>query len=307
MILALLLGAVFGIGALVAASAFGVAEPLERVWARDERNADAAAWLSLDNPTPLGIAGSLIARLMSAEPVAGILDGSPFDQDLAVVGQDRVDFAAHVLVKAAITLGVGGFVAVFKPADSVATSRVVGVTILAALLMVLLSVQTIQNQAKRRRVEILEAVTAFVEFTRLASHTQSVEGAIRASARYGRQLAISTTRDHHRAGRVASSAALAGHHCARSPVRHARTDRARRSPRKRGYRGYSGPSHAGRQGDFLASTHDRNRDRPGNVGHPATQRSPRLARGRSRRRAARPGHVGLLNKPLPFSNKENRP
>ena len=186
MIAILLLGAALGGGALIAAAAFGVAQPLADIWARHHPDPNPApAWFNLDDPTPLGVAGSVISRVMATKPIADILDGSDFDKDLAVVGKDRVDFAAHALVKVVIVTAVGIFIAVADPQQRLNPNRVALLTIAAAALVVLIDVQSIQKQAKRRRVEILEAVTAFVEFTRLAAHTQTVEGAMRASVKMG--------------------------------------------------------------------------------------------------------------------------
>jgi len=186
MISILLLGAALGTGALVAASAFGVARPLGEIWTRHATDPDAApAWLNLDDPTPLGIAGSVISRMMATKPVADIFDGSEFSKDLAVVGKDRVDFAAHALVKVIIVLGLGMALIMFSPQERLASNRLVALTIGAAAMVVLVEIQGIQKQAKRRRIEILEAITAFVEFTRLAAHTQTVEGAMRASVKMG--------------------------------------------------------------------------------------------------------------------------
>jgi len=186
MIAILLLGAALGAGALIAASAFGVSQPLAEIWTRHATDPDAApAWFNLDDPTPLGVAGSVIARVMSTKPVADVFNGSEFSKDLAVVGKDRVDFAAHALVKVFIVLGLGVALTIFSPSERLASSRLVALTIGAAALVVLVEIQGIQKQAKRRRVEILEAITAFVEFTRLAAHTQTVEGAMRASVKMG--------------------------------------------------------------------------------------------------------------------------
>ncbi len=201
MITTLILGGVLGAGALIASSAFGVSQSLGELWSRHRVDPDAApAWFDLDELDPRGkpgtvfekvgaiplkVSSGVISGVMATRPVADVFDGSEFSKDLAVVGKDRVDFAAHALVKVAIVLGLGATIAFSSDSGRLAPSRIVALTIGAAALVVLVEVQGIQKQAKRRRIEILEAVTAFVEFTRLAAHTQTVEGAMRASVKMG--------------------------------------------------------------------------------------------------------------------------
>jgi len=174
----LVVGALFGVGVAVVATAFGPANSLSELL--DDRGPDH------------GVAGgggeswpgrNLFARVVESPAVNDLFVGTRFAGDLGVCERNRVDFVALTAGKAVIP-----FVAVMTFAylgDFGHGVSAVMFALCAALVLALGEVRAIQAEADQRRQEMLHAVTAYIEFCRITAHTMGPEGAMRTSARMG--------------------------------------------------------------------------------------------------------------------------
>lgn len=174
----LLLGAVFGLGVAVTATAFGPATPL------GELLDDSTTNTSPKQNQGTGWPGrQRFARIVESRAVDDLFVGTRFASDLAVCEKPRVDFAAATAARSAVPFVLVLVFLYFAELSRGLTALFVAFA--GSLILVLVEVRAVQNEADHRRTDMLRAVTAYIEFARIAAHTQSVEGAMRASARMG--------------------------------------------------------------------------------------------------------------------------
>jgi|GEM_PF-3327963 len=174
----LLLGAMLGLGVAVSATAFGPASPLS------ELLNDSEAGLSNRSGSTSSWPGRrLLARLVEQRAVDDLFVGTRFESDLAVCERSRVDFVAISAAKSTVPFVL---LLVFQYLAQLGRgATTVLVALAGSLILALTEVRAVQNEADQRRTDMLRAVTAYIEFARIAAHTQSVEGAMRSSARMG--------------------------------------------------------------------------------------------------------------------------
>lgn len=175
----LVVGAGFGLGIALAASSFGASVGLGELLADDhgDRNDDL---LARERRWP---GRRWFARAVEAPAANDLFTGTRFGSDLTVCERARVDFVATIAGKAAIVSVLTIVVARQSPIGGGIRALLLAVG--AALIVALVDVRRVQEEAELRRTDMLRALTAYIEFARLAAHTQSIEGAMRASARMG--------------------------------------------------------------------------------------------------------------------------
>lgn len=173
----LLLGAVFGLGVAVTATAFGPATPLS------ELLHDPSSGVPKPETAGQWPGRRLFARLVEARAVDDLFVGTRFASDLAVCEKSRVDFVAATAAKSTVPFVLLLIFLYFAELGRGLTALLVALA--GSLILALTEVRQIQNESNQRRTDMLRAMTAYIEFARIAAHTQSVEGAMRSSAEMG--------------------------------------------------------------------------------------------------------------------------
>lgn len=155
------------IGLLVAASAFGRADRLSVLLTGDSLGEVDASLSGLDKVT-----ASLLANqnVMAMFPVS-------LRSDLALVGESSHEFVRRIVAISLASLSLGLIVM------SQAGLQGLLVIWLGLVGSVASSMSRVRTTAERLRTEMLEAVTGFLEFVRLAGQTTSIEGAMREGLR----------------------------------------------------------------------------------------------------------------------------
>jgi hypothetical protein len=171
----LLLGCVAGIGLLIAASAFGVDERLATAWERSP-----SPWTELVDTQRRGpdLMLELVDAALARTGLDTAISSSGLAPALSIVGRDPASFVAETAAKAlggaaVITFGARASFGVTTPVT------LLGVFGAAAALASAVETKTVMDRAKARRSEMLVALAGFMEVTRLAAQTRSVEGAMR--------------------------------------------------------------------------------------------------------------------------------
>lgn len=157
------LGTVAAIGILIAKSAFGRRERLATLLSDNALELEAPAGGGLDRITAAVLANPTIMGLFSESLRA----------DLTLIGE-----SSHAFVRRIVAIGIA-VVALGLLIMSAAGPQGLVIIWLGLLTTVASSVSRVRTAAQHLRTEMLEAVTGFLEFVRLAGQTTSIEGAMR--------------------------------------------------------------------------------------------------------------------------------
>lgn len=171
-------GAVFGVGVLLAWSAVGVRARLDSVWEPKRKE------------MVFDIAGervpewhSWVDRGIDRAGVDGVLEDTGLTAALSVAGRTRAEFVAETAAKA-LAVMVAVIVVGGRASNGVGV-QIVAMAFGLALMVMLVEVRSLHRLVEKRRTDMLHAVAAFIEFTRLAAQTQSIEASMRAAASIG--------------------------------------------------------------------------------------------------------------------------
>lgn len=175
----LVIGLAFGIGLVFAVSAFGPRQMLVDLLVFEDR----ASW-HLEEQRSDSRVKALAAQAIDSTGLGELISSSRFSTDLSICGLDRVDFVASTAAK---TLALAGSIVVgsSSPVAPVGPGPGLGLAALIVCVLPLAAARDVTRRAEERREEMVEALAAYIGFTRLAAHTQSVEGAMRAAAKMG--------------------------------------------------------------------------------------------------------------------------
>jgi len=186
-LIGILLGLSCGVGLLLAFSAVRPVSRLERLWLGDgAENNDAAHWRQ-DHGGDRSRVQEMIGGWVYESSFADLMDNTGLDEDLAITGRDRAAFATDAIAKASVLVAVIAAVAIVTPPSFPLglDARLMPVLLAGVLFTGLVEVQSIKRQAKLRRREMLDALAAFMEFTKIAAQTQSADGAMRTGVKVG--------------------------------------------------------------------------------------------------------------------------
>jgi len=174
----LLLGVLAGVGLLIMWSSVRV-EPLSGAWDRSPSQWSGVAGLGAPR------------RGWLTEGVGSALDGSALDDVLStsgiqsaltISGIDKARFVTESAIKGAAS-AVGAVVCAGLLGSS--SGGMLGIGVVSGALAVAVEVQRLRTRSAERRQEMVIALAAFMEITRLAAQTLSIEGAISVAARAG--------------------------------------------------------------------------------------------------------------------------
>lgn len=116
--------------------------------------------------------------------VAEFIENSGLKAELHLIGSDTVTLITEILSRSVIVIVASVIFAELSPRPITAATLIV----IAAVLVVVTavnSVRTVRSKAHKYHCEMQQALAAFVDFARLTSHTQSLEGSLRCAAHMG--------------------------------------------------------------------------------------------------------------------------
>lgn len=142
--------------------------------------------LALTLPGASQRSGRVVSWLMSQPKVAVMLRGMA--PDLAILEQSQADYVAAALARIAITVGLGLFLSVVALGLPFLLPLWVGLALAIALLVQ--QYTDVRSRAKTRRLELLDVLSAFVDFVGLGVTFRPLEGALFGAARSGRGWAF---------------------------------------------------------------------------------------------------------------------
>ncbi len=142
--------------------------------------------LDLTIPGATRTSNQTIAWLMNQPRIASLLRG--IKPDLAILEQSEADYVAAALARIAITTGIGLILSV--PALGLPFLVPLWAGIAFAIVLLIQQYTDVRSRATKRREDLLDVLSAFVDFVGLGVSFRPLEGSLFGAARSGRGWAF---------------------------------------------------------------------------------------------------------------------